>query len=150
MKLLIIFNPSAAFGRSVKKLADIEAKFTSLGLKATFMPTTHPGHGTDLVANAELSGFDGLVAAGGDGTVFEVLNGLYAHPKAARIPLGLLPIGTGNAFSRELELQPGAWSDAIDIIINQIDSSDNIVTDSFVRNGNYQAGKFPRIFSPIG
>ncbi len=116
LKLLIIFNPNAAFGRARKKLADIKAKFAGQGIKATFMPTTHPGHGRELVANAKLSGFDGLVAAGGDGTVFEVLNGLYAHPRPARIPLGLLPIGTGNAFARELGLQPGAWSDAIDIL----------------------------------
>jgi len=116
LKLLIVFNPNAAYGRSVNKLADIKAKFKGLGIEATYMPTTHAGHGTELVANAELSGFDGLVAAGGDGTVFEVLNGLYKHPKPARIPLGLVPIGTGNAFARELDLQPGAWTDAIDLL----------------------------------
>ena len=116
MKLLIIFNPSAAYGRSANKLADIKAKFESLGIRTTFLPTTHPGHGSELVASADLSGFDGVVAAGGDGTVFEVLNGLYAHPKPARIPLGLLPIGTGNAFARELGLQGDAWPDAIDLL----------------------------------
>lgn len=116
MKLLIIFNPNAAYGRSAKKSADIKAKFESLGINTTFMPTTHPGHGSELVANTDLSGFDGVVAAGGDGTVFEVLNGLYAHPKSARIPLGLLPVGTGNAFARELNLQGDAWPDAIDLL----------------------------------
>jgi len=116
LKLLIIFNPNAANGRSVNKLADIKAKFEVLGIETKFMPTAHAGHGTELVVNAELSGFDGLVAAGGDGTVFEVINGLYKHPKPARIPLGLLPIGTGNAFARELDLQPGAWTDAIDLL----------------------------------
>lgn len=80
------------------------------------MPTARPGHGSELVANTDLSGFDGLIAAGGDGTVFEVLNGLYTHPKSARIALGLLPIGTGNAFARELDLQPGDWFSAIDLL----------------------------------
>ncbi len=117
LKLLVIFNPNAAHGRSLRKLAAIKAKFSSQGVEAIFMPTAHPGHGKELVADAELSGFDGLVAAGGDGTVFEVLNGLYAHPRSERIPLGLLPIGTGNAFARELGLQSGAWSDAIDILM---------------------------------
>jgi len=116
LKLLVVFNPNAAYGRSIKKLADIKARFGSLGIKATFMPTTHPGHGVELVANTELSPFDGLIAAGGDGTVFETLNGLYKHPKTSRIPLGLLPIGTGNAFARDLGLQPSAWSDAIDLL----------------------------------
>lgn len=117
MKLLIIFNPNAAYGRSVNKLGDIKAKFESLGIDTTYLPTEYSGHGTELVANSDLSCFDGIIAAGGDGTVFEVLNGLYRHPKPARIPLGLLPIGTGNAFARELALQPGDWSKAVDLLL---------------------------------
>ncbi len=74
------------------------------------MPTRYAGHGRELVASTPLADFDGVVAAGGDGTLFEVLNGLYQHPKPARIPLGLLPIGTGNAFARELDLRY-RWSD---------------------------------------
>ena len=116
MKLLIIFNPNAAYGRSASKLAGIKAKFDSLAINTKFIPTTHPGHGSELVANMELSGFDGLVAAGGDGTVFEVLNGLYKHPKSARIPLGLLPIGTGNAFARDFGLSLDTWPEAIDLL----------------------------------
>lgn len=116
LKLLIIFNPNAAHGRSVKKLEAIKAKFESLGIKATFLPTRYAGHGRELVANAQLPDFDGLVAAGGDGTVFEVLNGLYQHPKTSRIPMGLLPIGTGNAFARELNLKQDPVNEAIELL----------------------------------
>lgn len=116
LKLLIIFNPNAAYGRSVKKLEAIRAGIRSLGIKATFIPTEYAGHGTELVAGTDLSGFDGLVAAGGDGTVFEILNGLYQHPKSARIPLGIIPIGTGNAFSRELALQTDVLTEAIKLL----------------------------------
>ncbi len=116
MKLLVIFNPAASHGRSAGRLADIRTRFDSLGIHAEFLSTNHSGHGSELVAEADLSAYDGLIAAGGDGTVFEVLNGLYRHPKAARIPLGLLPVGTGNAFARDLGLPPMAWQDAIDLI----------------------------------
>lgn len=116
MKLLIIFNPNAAHGRSIKRLEGIKTRFKQRGIDTTFLATAHAGHGTKLVADTTLSGFDGLVAAGGDGTVFEVLNGLYQHPKSARIPLGLLPIGTGNAFARELWFQEDALTDAIERI----------------------------------
>ena len=116
LKLLIIFNPYAANGRSIKKLADIKAKFRSLGITAEFMPTQYPGHGRELVASAGLSGFDGLVAAGGDGTMFETLNGLYKHPKSERIPLGLIPLGTGNAFAREFGEEILDWQKAIDLL----------------------------------
>ena len=116
MKLLVIFNPGAAYGRATGKLADIRARFDSLGIRAEFLLTTKPGHGKPLVAETNLAGYDGLIAAGGDGTVFEVLNGLYQHPRKDRIPLGLLPIGTGNAFARDLGLPPAAWRKAIDLI----------------------------------
>ena len=116
MKLLIVFNPNAAHGRSVRKLQAIRAKFEGLGIEVDFKTTTHAGHGTEMVAITDLSSYDGLVAAGGDGTLFEVLNGLYKQPKSARIPLGLLPIGTGNAFARDLQLKPSAWSEAIDLL----------------------------------
>jgi len=116
LKLLVIFNPKAAYGRSVKQLAKIKAQFERLHIEVEYLATQRPGHGVELVANADLSRFDGIVAAGGDGTIFEVLNGLYQHPEPARIPLGLLPIGTGNAFARDLGLRPSAWSEAIDLL----------------------------------
>lgn len=156
MKLLIIFNPRAAYGRSVKKLPAIKSKFESLGIKVTIIPTTHGGHGTELVAGTDLSAYDGLLAAGGDGTVFEVLNGLYLHPKPERIPLGLLPMGTGNAFVRELALQADALTDAIELIhrghtrevdVGQVKSADkdfyflNIVSMGFAVDAGLIAQK---------
>jgi YegS/Rv2252/BmrU family lipid kinase len=116
LKLLVIFNPGASYGRAASRLGDIRDSFHDLGIKAEFLQTGHPGHATDLVAEADLGGYDGLIAAGGDGTVFEVLNGLYRRTATERIPLGLLPVGTGNAFARDLDLQPSAWRDAIELI----------------------------------
>jgi diacylglycerol kinase (ATP) len=116
LKLLIIFNPNAGYGRSTRRLADIKTRFEELRISAEFLATEFAGHGTELVGDTDLSTYDGLVAAGGDGTVFEVVNGLYRHPACARIPLGLIPIGTGNAFARELNLQADDWHDAIDIL----------------------------------
>jgi diacylglycerol kinase (ATP) len=133
LKLLMIFNPRAAHGRSQRKLGEIRAEFERHGLDITVKSTARPGHGRKLVADTDLSDFDGLVAAGGDGTLFEVLNGLYEHPAAARVPLGLLPIGTGNAFSREWNNKGLSPSEAVAIIgtgdtrkidIAQVDSAD--------------------------
>jgi len=125
LNLLVIFNPRAAFGRSGKKLTVIQSYLHRLGIHSTFKSTQSPGHGCTLVANTALAEFDAVVAAGGDGTVFEVVNGLYQHEKPARIPLGVLPIGTGNAFARDLGLAPGAWREAIALIqkghIRQVD-----------------------------
>jgi diacylglycerol kinase (ATP) len=48
--------------------------------------------------------------------LFEVLNGLYRKEPRQRVPLGLVPVGTGNAFARDLGLMPGDWQKGIDII----------------------------------
>jgi diacylglycerol kinase (ATP) len=115
MKLLLVFNPLASIGRAtglLQKVREGLGRFAALEIA----PTRYAGHAVDLVAEADLGSFDGVIAAGGDGTLFEVLNGLYRKEPSERIPLGLIPLGTGNAFSRDLGLKPGDWQKGIDII----------------------------------
>src|SRR5690606_10168770 len=59
-------------------------------------------------------GFDLVIAAGGDGTLNEVVSGLAKHEK--RPPLGILPLGTTNDFARAHGI-PRMWTDACDLII---------------------------------
>jgi diacylglycerol kinase (ATP) len=118
-RLLIIFNSHAASGRAGHLIPGIKQYLASKQLSAQIKTTAHTGHARELVAGTDLSEFDGVVSAGGDGTLFEVVNGLMAHPEAQRIPLGIIPVGTGNAFSRELGLQPTDWQAGIDIISQQ-------------------------------
>lgn len=115
MKLLLILNPQAASGRTSRLLPNIRdglERFASIELALT----RDAGHAVELVADTDLGSFDGVVAAGGDGTLFEVLNGLYRHKPEERVPLGLVPAGTGNAFARDLGMMPGDWQKGIDII----------------------------------
>ena len=69
-----------------------------------------------MVKEADLKKYDGLIAAGGDGTLFEVINGYYKNSSKKKIPIGILPVGTGNAFARDLNLETKDWERAIDII----------------------------------
>jgi YegS/Rv2252/BmrU family lipid kinase len=77
------------------------------------MPTAAAGHGRTLAAAAVAEGYDTIIAAGGDGTLNEVLNGLADAPGGLeRARLGVLPLGTVNVFARELGLPldlDGAW-----------------------------------------
>jgi diacylglycerol kinase (ATP) len=111
----MVFNPHAAAGRAKRLLpwlrSSIEA-FASLDV----IETTGAGDAVRQVAATDLAGYDGLIAAGGDGTLFEVLNGLYTHDKPNRVRLGIIPVGTGNAFVRDLGLMPGDWKKAVGII----------------------------------
>ncbi len=119
MHLLIIYNPQAGGGRAKKLLPRIQNYLENASIQATFLLTQHPGHAKSLAAEADLTTFDGIIASGGDGTQFEVLNGYYLNSSVTKPPMGLIPNGTGNAFSRELGFQKADWKKAIDIIKKQ-------------------------------
>ena len=115
MRLLLVFNPHAGAGRAARLLPGVRSALEGFAA-LDVLKTGGAGDATRLVAAADLSSYDGLIATGGDGTLFEVLNGLYTHDKAQRIPLGLVPVGTGNAFARDLGLLPGDWEKAVGLI----------------------------------
>ena len=101
MRICVIFNPTAKgnkarrFRRQLQDIAD----------RAELRRTRSPGEARLLAAVAVRDGFDAIVAAGGDGTVNEVLNGIGDAPDGfARVWLGVLPLGTVNVFAKELGL----------------------------------------------
>lgn len=118
MKVLLVYNPQAGHGRARKILPTIESLFLKHHVDFDLSLTDYPEHGIKIVHSADFSNYDVLVAAGGDGTLFEVINGYYKNSSQKKIPLGILPIGTGNAFARDLDLYNTLLEDAISIIVN--------------------------------
>lgn len=116
MKLLMIYNRYAGSRRAEKIYSQVEQEFTNKNITLETRFTEHQGHGVDLVCDADFNQYDGIVAAGGDGTLFEVVNGYYKNASEKRIPLGVLPVGTGNAFARDLNLHADHWKDAVSVI----------------------------------
>ncbi len=101
MKTCVIFNP-AARGNKAKRFRDQLAR---LSTEVDLRPTYAPGAGRVLASQAVREGYETLVAAGGDGTLNEVLNGIADAPDGfARARLGILPLGTINVFAREIGL----------------------------------------------
>ncbi len=92
----IIFNPKA---RS-EKSRDLASLLREVAPEARLLMTTGPGDARRLASEAAREGFRIVAAAGGDGTVNEVANGLAGSESA----LGVLPIGTMNVFSKEHDL----------------------------------------------
>lgn len=101
MRTCVIFNP-AARGEKARHFRD---QLAALSAQAVLRPTYAPGAGRALATEAVQEGFDTLVAAGGDGTLNEVLNGINDAPDGlVRARLGVVPLGTINVFARELAL----------------------------------------------
>src|SRR5262245_30714533 len=110
MKTCVIFNP-AARGEKAARFRD---HLAALSAECILKPTFAVGSGRGLSAEAVWEGCDVLVAAGGDGTVNEALNGIGDVPDGfARARLAVMPLGTVNVFARELRMPLDfrrAWS----------------------------------------
>jgi len=94
-ELCVIFNPAAGKHRAARRLEKLRRAW---GRHAAFQPTSRPGHAVQLAHEAALSGFNIVAAAGGDGTVHEVANGLL-QANRREIRFGLFPIGSANDYA---------------------------------------------------
>jgi len=106
--LVIIANPRSGRGKVEAALPRIERILHDQGLAYRIVRTTHPGHAAQAARDALLSGERYLVAAGGDGTVHEVVNGMIEDggPLAPDAVLGVVAAGSGCDFVRSFGL-PG-------------------------------------------
>ncbi|MGO8947533.1 MAG: diacylglycerol/lipid kinase family protein [Ktedonobacterales bacterium] len=99
-RLRIICNPASGTGHSSFAIRELEETAAWLGehkLPAEVCETKGPGHASQLAREAVQKGMDMVVAAGGDGTISEVMQALVGQSTA----LGVLPMGTVNVWARE-------------------------------------------------
>ena len=118
---MIIVNPTAGSGRAAKLVPWIRERL-ALRPDAELHVTIRRGEAQDLAARAAAGGCDRLVAVGGDGTIQEIVNGVLEA--GARIPLGIVPVGSGNDLARSLGLPTDAaeaWTVAIGRVTREID-----------------------------
>jgi YegS/Rv2252/BmrU family lipid kinase len=97
----IIANPVAGRGDGERAIPQIEGALRGYGLDFDLVRTERPWHAADLAQEAVAAGYDGVVAAGGDGTANEVLNGLMRAKQAGAgtCAMGILCVGRGNDFA---------------------------------------------------
>lgn len=99
LALLVVFNPAAGLRRAqlLWRVLDV---MTENGVRLEIAETRHPGHARDLARVAAERGARTIVAAGGDGTIADVANGINGHD----CRLGVIPLGTANVLACELGL----------------------------------------------
>jgi YegS/Rv2252/BmrU family lipid kinase len=101
VRACVIFNPTAK-GEKAKRF---RRHLDLIAAECALKQTVSAGGARPLATQAVQEGFDTVVAAGGDGTLNEVLNGIGDAPDGfARARLGVLPLGTVNVFAREMGL----------------------------------------------
>ena len=110
VRTCVIFNPVARGN----KARHFRAWLDGIAAECALKPTQCAGDARRLATEAVAENFELVIAAGGDGTVNEVVNGLVDAPDGfAKTRFGVLPLGTVNVFARELKMPadiPEAWS----------------------------------------
>jgi diacylglycerol kinase (ATP) len=103
-KILAILNPAAGGGTGRADAMKTIDRLRKSGLQIEVEETTAPGDAREIARQASARGAPSVLSLGGDGTAFEVVNGLFASPRGENelVPtLGFIPMGTGNSFLRD-------------------------------------------------
>jgi diacylglycerol kinase (ATP) len=90
-------------------------RLEAAGCTYTLLVTAYPAHAYDYANLAPLDGIDAIVVLGGDGSLMETVTGLLHRADGRRVPLALLPLGTGNGFAADV----GCWrvAEAVDRLL---------------------------------
>jgi YegS/Rv2252/BmrU family lipid kinase len=139
-KPLIIYNPTANKGNAGKILPVVETMLREAGVEYDLVLTEGPEHAQKLAKQAVDEGCPLVVAAGGDGTVNEVINGLMQTDlnHNGRPALAVLPVGRGNDFAYGADI-PMELKEAVDILVNGQRRSIDI---GHVIGGDYPQGRY--------
>ncbi|TSX99861.1 Sphingosine kinase 1 [Bagarius yarrelli] len=101
--VMVLVNPQSGRGQAMSLYTGpVLSMLTEANISHTLITTEHRNHARELVRNADLSQWSAIVILSGDGLLFEVINGLMEREdwdEAIRIPLGILPGGSGNALA---------------------------------------------------
>jgi diacylglycerol kinase (ATP) len=121
MTFAAIINPAAGGGRCGQRAPGALDQLRARGIEVEAHYTQGPGDGTRIVKELSAAGRRHFIAVGGDGTSFEILNGLGprlgATDPSERASLGFLPLGTGNSFLRDFG--PGNAQSAIEALVQR-------------------------------
>ena len=103
--LALIVNPYSGGKRAKTALPEIKLALNRRDLTYDLFMTERHNHAVELACQLDLKKYDAVIAAGGDGTNYQMLNGLlHCFPEAELPPLGIIPIGSGNSFALDLDI----------------------------------------------
>jgi diacylglycerol kinase (ATP) len=96
-----IVNPAAGGGRCGKLAPNTLERLRAQGVELEVAMTRAAGDATQLARDAYSRGFRRFLAGGGDGTSYEIINGVFPQASQEPVSLGFVPLGTGNSFLRD-------------------------------------------------
>tara|TARA_X000001036_G_scaffold436202_1_gene478890 strand:+ start:189 stop:1079 length:891 start_codon:yes stop_codon:yes gene_type:complete len=104
MKFIITVNPHGGTKKGPLILEKIQPLFASANMELQVIETTFAGHAQALANQLSFNEISGFIGIGGDGTLHEIINGMLSRTDKKKIPIGIIPGGSGNSYMHDLQL----------------------------------------------
>ena len=104
MKFIITVNPHGGKKLGPRLLNRVKPLFEAKGIELFVVETTFAGHAKELANQLNITEYDGFIGIGGDGTLHEIINGMLSRYDGRKIPIGIIPGGSGNSYMHDLNL----------------------------------------------
>ena len=104
MKFIITVNPHGGKKLGPRLLNRVKPLFEAKGIELFVVETTFAGHAKELANQLNITEYDGFIGIGGDGTLHEIINGMLSRHDGHKIPIGIIPGGSGNSYMHDLQL----------------------------------------------
>lgn len=114
---LLIVNPRAGNGRALRHHHQLATLLAQHGLACHTVISEGAGDPVRLTQQGLVQGYRKIAAVGGDGTLHQIVNGIFsmAEVPTGEVTLGLIPVGTGNDWARDVGI-PAAWEKAVALL----------------------------------
>jgi len=104
MKFILTVNPHGGTKQGPLLLKKMKPLFDAAGAELFIIETTFAGHAKELANQLNITEYDGFIGIGGDGTLHEIINGMLSRHDDHKIPIGIIPGGSGNSYMHDLNL----------------------------------------------
>jgi diacylglycerol kinase (ATP) len=133
LKTMLVVNPCAGKGKGQKTFNAVSGLLGQKIKDLEIRVSDHAGHSFQIGREAAKNGFQRILSIGGDGTPFEIVNGLYAEGRPLQpVELGMIPAGTGNSFLRDFS--DVSWRQAVENILGAKRRRVDLVEISYHQN----------------
>ena len=108
MKVCLIINPNSGKKKGLKIFESIKPVLDKNEINYDMIQTKRIGHAISISNKLKIEDYDGLIMIGGDGTFHEIVSGIMNRKDQKKIPIGVIPGGSGNSFLYHLRKDPKA------------------------------------------
>lgn len=142
LEWMVIVNPNAGSGKGKRDWGTISALLTKSGISFNSAFTNCPKHAIQLTKDSILQGFRNFIVVGGDGTMNEVVNGIFGQTTcpSLEIVLAMIAVGTGNDWGKMFGI-PHSYEESIRIIKNRKVRPQDVGIVEYI-NGNQKEQRY--------